>query len=171
MLMDKVPLLNVTLASLDARNEAVFVGGNETRVGVGELTPSVGLIWNNTDVDGGGNLTDEEGEVWWKGTSGGGDFPKVKFGPDLSFLEPFAAYISLLVVVVAIVLAIGVVCRCVTGKVLLSLGARRGPEIALQLGSGGDVVERVVAVESDWSRRDGDGFGRNAPRDPRGYEV
>ena len=169
MSMDSVPLPNATWPILGASNGTVLVGENETRSEVGEFATRVGLISNGTDVGGDGNLVDKDSGVWWKGTSEGGDFPVVKFGPDLGFLEPLAVYINLLMVLAATVLVIAVACRCVAAKVRLSMSGRRGPEISFHLGATGDVIERVVAVEE--RRRDGDGFGRNDSGDSRRYEV
>ena len=169
MLMDSVPLQNATWPILGASNGTVLVGENETHSEVGEFTTRVGLIWNSTDVGGDSNLVDKDSGVWWEGTNEGGDFPVVKFGPDLGFLEPVAVYINLLMVLAAIVLVIAVACRCVAAKVRLSMSGRRGPEISFHLGATGDVIERVVSVEE--RRRDGDGFGQNDSGDSRRYEV
>ena len=169
MLMDSVPLPNATWPILGASNGTVLVGENETHSEVGKFTTRVGLISKSTDVAGDSNLVDKDSGVWWEGTSEGGDFPVVKFGPDLGFLEPLAVYINLLMVLAATVLVIAVACRCVAAKVRLSMSGRRGPEISFHLGATGDVIERVVSVEE--RRRDGDGFGRNDSGDSRRYEV
>ena len=171
MLMNNAPVMNATLANLGVPNGTELKDGDEARVGVGEFTSRVGLIWNSAEVGGGSNLTEDDGGVWWKELGEGGDFPVVKFGPDLGFLEPLAVYINLMIVVAAIVLVIGVTCRCIAAKVRLSLSGRRGPEIAFHLGATGDVIERVVAVGDEGRQRDGDGFGRDASGDSRGYEV
>ena len=157
--MPVVPALNETWSILDA-----FVGGNKTNAKVGDYTSRIESTWNSTDavgdIVGDGNLSDDDDGVWWKAADGSGDFPVVKFGPDLSFLGPLAVYINLLMVIAAFVMVIGVVCRCVAAKVHLSLSTRRGPEIAFHLGAtNDDVIERVVAGEVGECRRDGDGSG------------
>ena len=169
MSMDSVPLPNATWPILGASNETVLVGENGTRSEVGEFTTRVGLMTNSTDVGGDSNLVDKDSGVWWEGTSEGGDFPVVKFGPDLGFLEPLAVYINLLMVLAATVLVIAVACRCVAAKVRLSMSGRRGPEISFHLEAKGDVIKRVVSVVEH--QCDGDGFGQNDLGDSHQYEV
>ena len=115
-------LWNETLAILGESN-GTFSGTNLT---VTNLDGSSG-VYSDDDVGGG---------IWWEEEGASGDPPVVKFGPAIP-----------IPIVVVLVLTIGVVCRCVAGKIRLSFNRRRGPEIAFQFGATNEVVDRVVESE------------------------
>ena len=169
--VDMVPTLNASWVVLDVPNGTAVSIWNLTRGGFDELTTSGDVGWNVTkfggEIGGGGNSSGGGEGFWWEEVDGG-DYP-VKFGPDFEFLKTLPVYINLLLVVAAVVLAIGIACRCVAAKVRLTLNKRRGPEIAFHLGETGEVIERVVAVGIDGRRRDG--IDGDAARDPRRYAV
>ena len=124
---------------------------NETLAILGESNGTFsGVNLTVTNLDGSsGDYSGEDvgGGFWWEEEGASGDPPVVKFGPDPGLLQAIGVFGNLLVLVVVLVLAVGVVCRCVAGKVRLSLNRRRGPEIAFQFGTANEVVDRVVESE------------------------
>ena len=169
---DMSPVFNATWANFGAPSGIGGEVGNLTGSDVDDLVWSGDGSWNvtqmNSSIGGDIDLRGGGDGYWWEEKGEGDDFPVVKFGPDLTFLEPLGVYINLALLVVAIVLTIGVVCRCVAGKVRVTLDRRRGAEIALQLGSTGDVVERVVVTEAVGRRENGVG---DRPGNTRGFAI
>ena len=158
-----IPLWNETVADLVASN-----GSRSDERGEFSLNGIVNWAINNTeggsdgygDVGGGG---DGSGNFWWEEEGASGDTTIVKFGPDLGLLQAIGVYTQFLVFAAALVLVVAVVCKCVAGKVRLSLNRRSGPEIAFQFGASNDVIEQVVVAGYDHRRRGEDG---DRTRDP-----
>ena len=168
MLNNTVPLWNATVADLVASNET----RNDER-GESLLNGVVNWAINNTEggSDGYGDLGgggDGSGNFWWEEEGASGDTTIVKFGPDLGLLRAIGVYTQFVVFAAALVLVVAVVCKCVAGKVRLSLNRRSGPEIAFQFGASNDVIEQVVVAGYD-HRRPGENGDR--ARDPNRLAI
>lgn len=141
-----IPAADASWATLDASSGIDGDVGNSSRSGIDGMVLGGGTSWNATKID----------EYWQGEKAIGGDLPLVKFGPDL------------LLVVVVFLLAIGVACRCVAGKIRVTLNRRRGAEVAFELGATENSVDRVVATEEGGRRCHGVG---NRPGNPRGFTI
>lgn len=149
-------LWDAILATLDIPNGTVS-GVDGTNNDIGKLALNSAVNGTVTNLDGSGddyNGGDVGGGFWWEEVGASGNTPIVKFGPDPGLLRAIGVYGNFIVFVAAVVLAIGVVCRCVAAKVRISLNRRSGPEIAFMLGAVTGPDHRPVDAEND-DRRDG----------------
>ena len=144
--MVMIPATNASWATLDASSGIPDGVGNLSRSDIDELALGGDTSWNATKIN----------EYWQGKETDGGDSPLVKFGPEL------------LLVVVALLLAIGVACRCVAGKIRVTLNRRRGAEVAFELGATDNLVDRVVAAEVGGRWCNGDG---NRPGNTHGFTI
>ena len=149
--------------ALDVPNGTVG-GVDKGRGDVDKVTVESVVNWTVTNLEGSDDVRgggDVSGGFWWEEEGTIGDIPTVKFGPDPGLLKAVGVCVNFLVFVAAAVLTIAVVCRCVSGKVRISLNRRSGPEIAFNLGARSEEVDRVVVagIEDRCHGRDGERDG------------
>ena len=142
MLLNLVPVWNSSWTNLSVTSGTVEAGNKTSG-------------WSDGDV---GDSGSEGSDFWWEEEGGGSENPPVvKFGPDPKLMQAIGVYVNFLVFAAALVLVVAVACKCVAGKVRLSLNRESGPEIAFRFGASNGVIDRVVVEGVDSRRCGGNG--------------